>query len=491
MDKWLTVGKNSFIYGIGAVLPQFIGFFLLPVYTRYLTTSDYGILAMLTVLAVPLSIFLSLQLNAAVTRFFFDYDGEERKSYVGTVFLFLMIYPLLICLGLIFFGKPLFEMLFKSEELLFYPFVVWQIIISFLGLTSIILSSLFVAEQQAGKRLVLTTVSTGLNIGLILYFIIVQGQGVLGYIMAALITHSVMFFVCLSILRKRVSLKFSWGKLKESLVFCVPLLPNALISYILAFTDRWFLERYLSLAEVGLYSIAMYFMHLIGLIYTAGGTAWMPVFYDIAGKNEDGAKKFLVRTVTFWAAGGGFIVLVLALFAREVLLVMTTQEFHPAYAVVPFLAFNGLVMGVRFYPRFGLLFTKNTKTLIVITAVAAGANVVANFILVPRYAMFGAAYATLIANAVALVITYLVVQRYYPVRFEYAKLAKILGMVVFLLVLINFTATEIPYFDIPLKVVVLAAYLVGILYLGIIDKNLLVKIKKGFNLKTLFRLIKE
>ncbi|MFC2034057.1 oligosaccharide flippase family protein [Chloroflexota bacterium] len=490
MNIWTKIGKNSFIYGISTILPQFISLFLLPVYTRYLTPSDFGILAMLDAIAIPMTIFLALRLNTAIIRFFFDYTGDERKSYLGTIFLFLMVYALLICSLLIFFGKPLFENIFNSE-VLFYPFVVWQIIISFLGLAWVILSSLLIAEQQAGKRMVLSLVSTSLNIGLILYFIIVQGLGVKGYITAVLITNSLMFFVYLGILYKKISLKLSWPKLKESLIFCIPLLPNALISYVLTFTDRWFLLRYYGLVEVGLYSIAIYFMRLIGYSYSAVGQAWTPIFFQGAGENENQAKLLLTRTVTFWAAGGGFITLMLALFSREVLLLMTTAEFHPAYTVVPILTFNGLVMGIRFFPRYGILFIKKTKAILMITSVATGTNVIANFLLVPQYGIFGAAYATLIANLAALAITWLVMQKYYPVRFEYVKLAAILGMVALLSVFVNFAAREILYIDIPLKIGVLVVYSLGILYLRIIDKNQLAKLRKGLNLKTLFRLLRE
>ena len=491
MDVWIKIGKNSLIYGIGAIIPQATGFLLLPVYTRYLTPSDYGILAMLALIATPLTMLLGLRLNTAVMRFLFDYEGEERKVYLGTIFLFLLVYSLPICLSLIFLGQPLFEKLFKSGDIPFYPLIVWQIIILYLSLAWFSLSPIFKAEGKARQWLTLSLVSFVLQTALILYFIIVQKEGVVGLVKGMLIANAIMFLVSTIVLSKRISFKLSWHKLKESLIFCTPLLPSALSLYILGFTDRWFLERYWSLAEVGLFSIALHFGHLLGLIYAASGDAWMPVFYGTANKDERQAKGLLVRAVTLWAVGGGFIALVLAFFSREVLLVMTTPEFHPAYVIVPILVFNGLIMGIRFYPRYGLLFAKKTKAILMITSAAAGVNVLANFILVPRYGMFGAAYATLIANVVAALITYLVVQRYYPLKFEYAKLAKVLGMVLVLLVLVNFLSREILYFDIPLKIAALVIYSIGILYLGIIDKNQLVKLKDNFNLKALLRLWKE
>jgi len=491
MDDWIKIGKNSLIYWIGAIVPQFTGFLLLPVYTRYLTPSDYGILAMLALIATPLTVLLGLRLNTAVMRFFFDYEGKERKAYLGTIFLFLMAYSLPICLCLIFLGEPLFEKFFKSEEVAFYPLIVWQIIITYLFLAWFSLSPIFKAKGKAGQWLTLALVSLFLQTILILYFLVVQGEGVVGFVKGLLIANVIMFLVATGVLSKSVSFKFSWTKLRESLIFCMPLLPGALIGYTFAFADRWFLERYYSLAEVGLYSIALHFSLLLAMLYAASGDAWMPVFYGTANKDESQAKGLLVRTVTLWVAGGGFIALAIAFFSREVLLVMTTPQFHSAYVVVPILVFNRLVMGMQFYPRYGLLFVKKTRSILMISCAAAGMNILANFILVPRYGMFGAAYSTLIASTATLLVTYLAVQRYYPLRFEYAKLAKTLGMVVVLLVLVSFLAREILYFDIPLKIAALGVYSVGILHLGIVDKSQLVKLKNNFNLKSLIRLLKE
>ena len=490
MNGFIKIGRNSLIYWLASAIPAFFGFLLLPVYTRYLTPSEYGILAMLAALAAPLAILLSLQLNTAVLRFFFQYEGNERRGYLGTIWLFLLIYSLPIGLGLILFGQPLFEKIFKAEELTFYPFVVWQLIITFLSLAWIVPSTVFKARQEAGKWASFALASVVLGTALTLYFIVVQKEGAVGVIRASLITQTIMFLIYIYIIYRNVSFNFSGHKLKESLIFGMPMLPSAIIGYILSFADRWFLERYWTLAEVGLYSLAFSFAHLLGRLYTASGDAWMPVFFNTANKDETQAKSLLSRTVTLWAAGGGLIALAIAFFSEEVIMLMTTPRFYPAYTVVPVLVFTWFLMGVRFYPRYALLFVKQTKAILMITSVSATVNVLANFILIPRYGMFGAAYSALIANIAALAITYLVVQKYYPVKFEYARLAKILGTMIILLVMVNFFSTESWFFNVPIKLGALLVYSLVLIYFGVIERSWLVQIKNNLNLKSLIRLLK-
>ena len=489
--KFIKIGKNSIFYWLASILPKLAGLLLLPIYTRFMTPTDYGILAMLGVIAQPLGIIFSLQLNTAVLRFFFQYEGDDRKNYLGTIFLFFTIYALPISLCLILFGKPLFGIIFRSEELSFYPFVVWQIIISYLSLAWVIPSVIFKARQEAMKWTAFSLAAFVLGTSLTFYFIIVHGEGAMGVIRASLIGQSVMAAIYLYIISRNISFRMQWDKLKESLIFCMPLFPGALTGFLYAFSDRWFIERFWTLGDVGLYSLALSFSRIPQMLYAATGDAWMPVFFDTANKDEARAKHLLARTVTFWAAFGGLVVLAMGFFVREVIALMTTPQFYPAHAVVPILAFNVLLMGIRFYPRYALLFVKKTKALLIITLVTTGVSFSMNYLLIPGYGMFGAAYSGLIANVASVVVTFWLLHRYFPVKLEYAALAKVMGMVIALLVASSLFSTGELYVDIPVKIGGLLLYVLGLINFGIIRKSWLVKIKDNFNLESIIRMLKE
>ena len=80
--------KHSFIYGIGALLSKIVGFLMIPLYTRYLTTSDYGVLELLDLTSTIVSIFISMRIGSAVIRFYYDSADElEQKKVVSTAYM--------------------------------------------------------------------------------------------------------------------------------------------------------------------------------------------------------------------------------------------------------------------------------------------------------------------------------------------------------------------------------------------------------------------
>ena len=83
--------KNTSIYAIGNIFPRIISFFLLPIFTRYLSPEEYGILNSMNLLGVVLSIFFTMAIERSVFRLYFDYKNEERKDFLGTIFISLVV----------------------------------------------------------------------------------------------------------------------------------------------------------------------------------------------------------------------------------------------------------------------------------------------------------------------------------------------------------------------------------------------------------------
>ena len=80
--------KDSLIYGIGTVSRSLIGFILIPLYTRYLTTEEYGILALALVALASLNILFELGMSKALFRFYFETETEsDRSTVIGTCLL--------------------------------------------------------------------------------------------------------------------------------------------------------------------------------------------------------------------------------------------------------------------------------------------------------------------------------------------------------------------------------------------------------------------
>jgi O-antigen/teichoic acid export membrane protein len=113
---------QSIIYGIGNMLPAAVGFLLIPIYTRFLTPTDYGILSFASVVSSILTIFFVLGLHGAVVRFHYDFleNENEQRAYYGTIWLFITVVSLILTLLIDWQGVMLFSLI--SNEVPFQPY---------------------------------------------------------------------------------------------------------------------------------------------------------------------------------------------------------------------------------------------------------------------------------------------------------------------------------------------------------------------------------
>ena len=94
------IAKHGAVYGIANLLDRIISFIMIPVYTRFLTPSDYGILELLYITSSVLSIFIGVGIESAVGRFYFDYKEQKDRNmvistaYIGFGFLSLLVIEL-------------------------------------------------------------------------------------------------------------------------------------------------------------------------------------------------------------------------------------------------------------------------------------------------------------------------------------------------------------------------------------------------------------
>ena len=87
------VFKNASHYILASLLPIAVGFLMLPIYTLYLSPTDYGILALVLSLQTFLPILMTLQIQGSIPRFYFEYydDKAKLKVFISTILLFLVI----------------------------------------------------------------------------------------------------------------------------------------------------------------------------------------------------------------------------------------------------------------------------------------------------------------------------------------------------------------------------------------------------------------
>ena len=412
--------KHSVIYGLGGMLAKLLGFVLLPIYTRYLTPADYGILVLLGVTSSFAAAIAQLGLGSALFREVI-YKESDESTVVSTAFYFLLVESILFFGGLIAFSPQLSHLIFDTLEYTHLLHIVF--LTGVLSMFNVIVMAILRTREQSALYSILSVAKFLVGAILNIYFIVVLQRGVEGLLIAGLISTALFAVVDLALLSRDIRLTFSVPILRRMLGFGVPLVPAGLSSLVMTSADRFFLQVFSTPAEVGLYSLGYNIGMVVNLIVGAIQLAWPAQLFVIA-KQPDAERQF-AQILTYYLFAIGFIGLGLSVLAREVLVIMTTPRFYGAYVVIPLIVLSYIFYGIRFMTNIALPIQDKMKYMPPIIIGSAILNLGLSYILIPRYGMMGAAWATAISYLILVVVQTAVNLRFWYIPYEYKRIAKI------------------------------------------------------------------
>ncbi len=414
------LGKHSAIYGFGGLVQRILAVLLLPVYTRYLSPSDYGIVETLIALTTVLVITLRLGITNAFFRFYFDRpDPEHRRLVLRTSFWFTMGMATLGLVAGAAFSREISTVLFGSAD------EAEVVAAAFVGLWAQMnyeqLTSLFRVEERSVAYVAASLANVALTIAATLALVVALDAGPLGVVVGNFTGTLLVYAALVGYRREQLGLQFDRGLFREMNRFGMPLVPSALLLWVTNFSDRFFLVKLADTQEVGLYSVGVRIASAMALLLTAFRTAWPAFAYSIEDDREAKRTYAFVLTylvfVTTWVATG------LALLSPWLVDWIAAPAFAESSRVVGPLAFAVVIFAGYVVMVIGVGRARRTQFNWVVTGVAAIVNVALNLILIPRYGMMGAAAATIAAYATMFAGMTWWAQRIYPVPYQWRRVA--------------------------------------------------------------------
>lgn len=423
-ERVRTTMLASATYLAGDALVQGIGVLLTPVYTRVMTPADYGIVAVgLTVIALG-TLLLGLSLWGSITRLHFEAkDDHERRTLYGTILIFMLTVPLALTAGLELLGRA--GLLDVSESIPYDPYLRIAVWAAYLAIFIQIPIAIYVVTEQPRKVIALTMSQALLITAFTVWFVVIDDDGALGALRATLIASALMAVVAIFLTVRLGSLRFSRQWMVASLKFSLPLVPHSVAQWGLFLADRLILPRYVSSAQVGLYSLGAMVGTLASFGVTAFNRAGTPVVMGELKKHGTG-DDYVPRIGTYWLAGLVTVCLALAVVGDDALRIIAPPEFHAATVVVPWVVLGFFLMGLYTLLAQGTFFSMRTGWIAPITVIAAAVNIGLNFLLIPKYGFEAAAWATAIAFGLLAVMNWALAQRLYPIPWEYGRWAKLI-----------------------------------------------------------------
>jgi O-antigen/teichoic acid export membrane protein len=450
------LGRHSAVYGLGGIVSRVIAVFLLPVYTRYLDTADFGAVGVLIALSAVLVTILRAGISSAFFRFWFDSADDARRLLVlRTSFWFTMASATAGLIAGWLLATPLADVLGLDDP--------WLVRAAFVGIWAQMnyeqLTAVFRVEERSGQFVLASLANIAITVVTSVLLIVVFEQGALGLIVGNFTGTLAVYAALLAYRRAQLGLSFSRELLRDMNRFGIPLVPAALALIAMNLGDRFFLVHFTGIEEVGRYEIGVRIASAMVLLITAFRTAWPAFAYSIEDDTE--AKRTYAFVLTYLVALASWLALALGALSPWLVRLLATPAYYEGGRVVALLAFAGVAYAAYIVMAIGVGRAKRTRFNWVITGAAAAVSIGLNLILVPEYGMIGSAIAAVSAySAMFLGMTWYA-QRVFPTPYQWRRVLTAAGAAVALTVVAK-------AFDVPLAaaIALVAVYPLVLLALG-------------------------
>lgn len=451
---------------------------MIPIYTRYLTPGDYGVLELLDLTLEVIGMIVGVRLGASLIRYYHHYDDpKDQQEVFTTALIFTFFFNLILLVVLELFSHPI-ALLVSGEPKYIQGF---QIIFICLTIQNIYLVSenylLLQKRSVLYSNLSILTMFISLSCNII--FVIGYKFGFLGIIFSMLIAKAVNCIIVVPITLKNVPLRFSWEKLIQMVKFALPLIPAAVGLFLIHFSDRFFVKAYCPLEELGLYSLGYKFGMILSVLISAPiFRIWNTQRFEIY--KTDSPKYVFKKMFTYYSFIVSMAGLVICVFIDDVLAIMVSSSFQGARSVVPLIVSSYVFYGMANYFSIGIMLKYKTKYMAYIQMSVAILNLLFNAIFIPPWGIIGAGISTVLSFFCLMVFTFTASQKLYHIPFEYGKLL-ILELLVCIAVFIAFQINTAIWLSIVLKIMLCFLLLLALLLFRFFETNDVQHFRKIFN----------
>jgi len=390
MGRNKELAKNTSFVVIGSIGSKLMGFIMLPLYTRWLSPTDYGITDIITTYALLMLNVVACDVSDAIFVFPIGATREKIKAYYSSG-LFFEIFCSMIC-AIIFFALSFIP----SDNTFFVN--IWFVY-------GILITSLFQKYTQdfcRGIKKMSVFTYTGIIQSLTIAgtsILLIPSLGVYGFVLAMMIANVIttLFTLVYSKSYQYLSIS-SWdtSSLKEMLVFSLPLIPTAILWWLILALNRPLLEQYVGVFAIGLLAVANKLPSLLNIVFGFFQQAWIVTVIEEFEKSDFADYYNKMFRIIF--AVQEFLCLIIAICAKLFITLMTTEEYYDAWIYIPLLSLSVVFSNISTFC--GTVFSAARKTKYTFYSVIVGGvvAVLSNFILIPLWGLWGACLAICIAH---------------------------------------------------------------------------------------------
>lgn len=399
------VWSEAIVYTIAGTLPQAFNYILLPLYLRFLTPTDYGILGYVNAIVWFISVTNTLSINAFYMRRY--YEKNDKKGFTGSIFYFLLIVNIILIfvegIGLYFIFK------WHHVSVNFYPYMFLALIEVFFTTFSIIPLRYFRLESLVKQYLWFNVILLCLKHGFAIFLVTGLRLSVYGFLLGGALSAGVMAIYVMASAPSFARLTIDVGIIRKALRFSLPLLPGAYATVALMLVDRLILEKYVSLSELGIYSLGYTMATAVNIVVSSMLIVIEPRVYKIS--TLETYKPDYQRLLDIYMFVLFVMVLMFVLFINNITYWLFPAVYNKAAIISMIVSISTIFYGIQNIAGLQFLLYNNTVVLSAITMIAALLNIGLNFMFIPLYGIYAAAVVTVLSYFLGMMLAVMFAER--------------------------------------------------------------------------------
>ena len=423
MKKTSEYAKNTIILLLGKFVTQFMSILLLPIYTYYLSTSDYGLVDIIQTYISLLIPVLTLRFDSAVFRFLIDERENEKGKTVVITNVIISLLVQIIIFVIIYLVLGIFV------DISYFLLIMFNIIA--IMLSNILLQ--LIRGIGKNKEYAIACIITGITT-LIVTLILIIGLkcGAESILIASILANficSIYIVIKVNIFKYIQLTEVSKNKIKEIAKYSIPMIPNSLSWWIVNVSDRTIITYFLGTAINGIYTVSCKFSNALNSIFSIFNMSWQ----ETASMhiNDDDKEVFFSHMINRIFQLFISISIIIIACLPIVFDIIIGKEYRSAYQYIPILLFAN-IFNVLINLIGGIYVAKKlTKKISNTTIVAAIINICINLIFIKRFGLYAASISTVIAYVATSIYRYYDVKKFINIKLDKKKI--IMSMMLFVI----------------------------------------------------------
>lgn len=412
MNKLKYLMQNTAIFAISQFTSKIMVFLLLPLYTSYMTTTEYGSADLVfSTIGLLLPIF-TIQIASAVMRFAIEDKEKGNLYYLKGLKVTVIGFIILLCLCPVFikiniFGKHLY---------LFYLLYITNAVYNLLSYYARALDRL---KLVGVVGVINTAVVVGANIVLLIFFKL----GVFGYLVSYIAGYFVGSFVFAIMLRKDIKIKAhknSKTEMTEMTKYSLPLVPNSISWWGVSTANKYIVNGYLSEGVLGLYSVALKIPTIINTIQNILAEALVLSVLKEYDSDEKDEKYFTLLykmynfCITFFTAG---VILGTKILAK----ILFANDFYEGWIYVPLLCIPSVWGALSGYLGTFYSASKKNNGMFLSTVIGGVITIAFSFATIKEFGIMGVVYGNIISYFAIFLYRYIDTKKYVKLQINMFK----------------------------------------------------------------------